>query len=308
MDGTSDSFRSHSGRIFLEWYRDTLIAHGDKVLARARAAFPTKLISAKVAGIHWLSSHPSKAAELTAGYVGDYMQRICFMLAQHSAILNFTCLEMDTDHQEQSTMSRPERLVAEAMHACKVAGIPFAGENALPVGWDGHFEQIVRQLRHGQVKEGIHVAGFTFLRCTDDLVDTGSEAFARFTRFCDFMNDLPSFDKKFACDKSGNKHCHRCAHAHVIPHGVGMPSHMLKRVIESSTRTWHALHTVGRHRLADIGKTMHEQDTNAPHAKLSRTASFSRVPSRHATGLRRERSLMALQSRRHLAAAVPVQA
>jgi beta-amylase len=64
------------------------------------------------------------------------------MLAKHDAIFNFTCLEMITEHQSEESMSRPERLVADAMHACKVAGVSFAGENALPVGWDGHFDQV----------------------------------------------------------------------------------------------------------------------------------------------------------------------
>jgi hypothetical protein len=64
MHTAGDNFRSRSGRAFLEWYRDTLIAHGDRVLSRARRVFPAIHISLKVAGIHWLNDHPSKAAEV----------------------------------------------------------------------------------------------------------------------------------------------------------------------------------------------------------------------------------------------------
>ena len=44
------------------------------MLTRARKVFgPDMRLAAKVSGIHWLRGHPSRAAEATAGYVGDYL-------------------------------------------------------------------------------------------------------------------------------------------------------------------------------------------------------------------------------------------
>ena len=283
MHGDVDTFRSHSGRTFLEWYSNTLIQHGDAVLKRARRVFPRKLISCKVAGIHWLNAHPSKAAELTAGYYGDYLQRIAFMFAKNDVVFDFTCLEMYTSHQAPETLSRPERLVAQAMHAAKVAGIEFAGENALPIGWDGHCDQVVRQLKKGMETEDVHIAGFTFLRMTDDLVDENSEAFQRMCRFFGFLNDLDSFE-----DMGEHKDCPSCAKP------VHLPEHVVRRVKAvaapdaKNRNSWHALNTVARRRLSEVLKNFNEASANANAGSSQHVpVKAARTPSR----LRREGSM-----------------
>lgn len=194
------------------------------------------------------------------------------MLASHAAVLDFTALEMITHHQQPEAMSRPERLVAEALHACKEAGIGFGGENALPIGWDGHFDQVVRQLRTGLDRENVHIGSFTFLRCTNELVDTSSDAYKRFVRFIGFMKDLNSFQ-----DEEGgqHRHCPRC-----VRPAINLPSHVIKRLVAANDRgqqgnSWHALDTVSRRRLSDVVKAM-ETISGQPtplHAKVSRQPS-----------------------------------
>lgn len=49
-----DNYASDYGKFFLGWYTDMLVAHGDAVLAAARASFGSSIkLSLKVAGIHW---------------------------------------------------------------------------------------------------------------------------------------------------------------------------------------------------------------------------------------------------------------
>jgi beta-amylase len=61
------------GKFFLNWYSNALIAHGDRVLAAAKQAFPSTALAGKVAGIHWWYKDQSHAAELTAGYYNTYV-------------------------------------------------------------------------------------------------------------------------------------------------------------------------------------------------------------------------------------------
>ncbi len=65
--------RADYGKFFLNWYSNALIAHGDRVLAAAKQAFPSTALAGKVAGIHWWYKDQSHAAELTAGYYNTYV-------------------------------------------------------------------------------------------------------------------------------------------------------------------------------------------------------------------------------------------
>ena len=48
------------GQFFLKWYSQSLISHGDAVLATAVKAFPGTSLAAKVAG-EWLAVAPTKS-------------------------------------------------------------------------------------------------------------------------------------------------------------------------------------------------------------------------------------------------------
>eukprot|EP00123_Amoebidium_parasiticum_P008684 comp18958_c0_seq1/m.21219 comp18958_c0_seq1/g.21219 ORF comp18958_c0_seq1/g.21219 comp18958_c0_seq1/m.21219 type:complete len:603 (-) comp18958_c0_seq1:423-2231(-) len=198
-----DNFRSLTGAKFIEWYGSTLIHHGARVIGAAREVFPVGKYKAKVAGkvpgIHWLNAHPSHAAEVTAGLVGRYLENICAMLAPFDAMLDFTCLEMETSHQAPDASSRPERLVAEAMHSASDHNIRFAAENALPVWSDEGFNQIVRQLAFGLKEIEAAVHGFTLLRLVDELVEPNNPLCGAFSRFVSNMRNIGDFQVEYDC-------------------------------------------------------------------------------------------------------------
>jgi len=156
------------GAFFLNWYRSTLLAHGEAVLMVAHNAFPQMkdlVFSVKVSGIHWHTMHPSRAAETCAGYapnpetgVGAYTA-IAKMLGStakatgREIFFNFTCLEMSNRNQGPGMPqadSSPEDLIAEVRRACLHEGVHLCGENALQFGLPedpGALGQILTQTR-----------------------------------------------------------------------------------------------------------------------------------------------------------------
>ena len=78
---------------------------------------PAVQLGVKLAGVHWWYRSRSHAAELTAGYynprdVNGY-RPILEVLSQHSACINFTCVEMrDCEHPPESKCS-PQGLLAQ---------------------------------------------------------------------------------------------------------------------------------------------------------------------------------------------------
>jgi beta-amylase len=157
---------SNDDKAFFKQYATQLRAHGKAILKEATAAFPEKAnvaFSVKVSGIHWHTTHRSRAAEACAGYVPDQdgngaYSRIAEMLAQvqqetgRPVFFNFTCLEMRNSYCDGSdgTSSAPEDLIAEVRRACIAYGVPLCGENALQFGLPedpGALEQIRKQAR-----------------------------------------------------------------------------------------------------------------------------------------------------------------
>lgn len=181
-------FRNGQGAWFLNWYRDTLVAHGKAVLLEAFAAFPesygtTLGFSVKVSGIHWHCAHPSRAAECCAGYCplpghgnGAYAM-IARMLAAAAkegggrpVFFNFTCLEMRNSANVPGDDTAPEDLIAEVRRACISEGVPLCGENALQFGLPedpGALEQIRKQARGWGSREGDRMHAVTLLRLDD---------------------------------------------------------------------------------------------------------------------------------------------
>lgn len=165
------------GKFFMSWYSKMLVDHGERILSSASSIFEdmeTKM-SVKVAGIHWHYGTRSHAPELTAGYYNtrynDGYLPIAKMLARHGAIFNFTCIEMRDHEQPQDALCAPEKLVKQVALATQKAGVPLAGENALPRYDECAHDQILNasSLDVDDESEDREMCAFTYLRMNPDL-------------------------------------------------------------------------------------------------------------------------------------------
>ncbi|CAO2839451.1 unnamed protein product [Amaranthus hypochondriacus] len=165
------------GEFFLTWYSQMLLDHGERILSSATEIFRGKgvKISVKIAGIHWHYGTRSHAPELTAGYYNtrfrDGYLPIAQMLGRHGAIFNFTCIEMRDYEQPQDALCAPEKLVKQVVLATQLAGVPLAGENALP-RYDEHAHEQILKASALQVDEDSgdrEMCAFTYLRMNPDL-------------------------------------------------------------------------------------------------------------------------------------------
>ncbi|CAN1144770.1 Beta-amylase 1, chloroplastic [Linum perenne] len=159
------------GEFFLRWYSQMLLDHGDRIMSSATSIFSNSgtKISVKVAGIHWHYGSQSHAPELTAGYYNTRNHNgyipIARMLARHSAIFNFTCIEMRDHEQPQDALCAPEKLVKQVALATLDTQVGLAGENALPRYDEYAHEQILHASSLNiREKEEIKMCAFTYLR------------------------------------------------------------------------------------------------------------------------------------------------
>ncbi|KAI3430110.1 Beta-amylase [Psidium guajava] len=189
-------WNSQYGEFFLSWYSQMLLDHGERILSSAKSVFENTgvKISVKVAGIHWHYGTRSHAPELTAGYYNtrsrDGYLPIAQMLARHSAIFNFTCIEMRDHEQPQDALCAPEKLVKQVALATREAEVPLAGENALQ-RYDGYaHEQILRSALlniDGYPQEDKEMCAFTYLRMNPDLFQ--ADNWRRFVAFVKKMKE-----------------------------------------------------------------------------------------------------------------------
>lgn len=182
------------GEFFLSWYSQMLLDHGERILQSAKSLFEKNgvKISAKIAGIHWHYGTRSHAPELTAGYYNtrfrDGYLPVARMLGRHGAIFNFTCVEMRDHEQPQDAQCAPEKLVKQVALAARDAGVPLAGENALP-RYDGYaHEQILRTASAAAPGDDRdEMCAFTYLRMNPDLFQ--AENWRRFVAFVKKMKE-----------------------------------------------------------------------------------------------------------------------
>ncbi|KAK7257504.1 hypothetical protein RIF29_31528 [Crotalaria pallida] len=177
---SNGTYQTEKGKFFLTWYSNTLLNHGDQILAEANKAFvgTTVKLAIKVSGIHWWYKDESHAAELTAGYYNlndrDGYRPIAKMLTRHHAILNFTCLEMRDSEQSSNAKSAPQELVQQVLSGGWREHIEVAGENALSRYDATAYNQIILNARpNGVNKNGppkLRMYGVTYLRLSDDLL------------------------------------------------------------------------------------------------------------------------------------------
>lgn len=178
------------GEFFLSWYSQMLLNHGERILDSSSSIFrqvPGVKISVKVAGIHWHYGTRSHAPELTAGYYNtrerDGYLPIARMLARHGAVFNFTCVEMKNYEQPSDAQCCPEGLVRQVGAAARKAGVPLAGENALPRYDEAAHDQIIQAAAKGEET----MCAFTYLRMNQDLFQ--SENWRRFVNFVRKMGE-----------------------------------------------------------------------------------------------------------------------
>ncbi|VFQ92270.1 unnamed protein product [Cuscuta campestris] len=187
------------GEFFLSWYSQMLLDHGERILQSAKSLFEKSSvkISAKIAGIHWHYGTRSHAPELTAGYYNtrfrDGYLPIARMLGRHGAVFNFTCVEMRDHEQPQDAQCAPEKLVRQVALAAGEAGVPLAGENALP-RYDGYaHEQILRTAAALGGDDRDEMCAFTYLRMSPDLFQ--AENWRRFVAFVKKMREGKRADR-----------------------------------------------------------------------------------------------------------------
>ena len=148
------------GKDLLDWYSDSLSAHGKRLMEAAATAFDGDLSSVdlgmKIPGIHWTMGDPSypRLAEMTAGLIKssvDYNSSSTghgyndivstFTGNSRNVNLHFTCLEMGNDNNYPA-YSLAEDLVFWVASAAESQGVTIKGENALSggvetdYGWD----------------------------------------------------------------------------------------------------------------------------------------------------------------------------
>lgn len=193
-------WNSPYGQFFMEWYSSILLLHGERILSAAQGLFKDEgvKLSGKVSGIHWHYGTRSHASELTAGYYNtrlrDGYARLAEMFGRNGVVLNFTCIEMRDFEQPAEAQCSPEGLIKQVVLAAKKAGVPVAGENALPRYDEDAYTQIVKNSRLSY--PGIEAApepmcAFTFLRMNQALFQ--GDNWRRFVNFVRNMGEEKSY-------------------------------------------------------------------------------------------------------------------
>lgn len=183
------------GRDFIDWYNESLVGHGKRMLLASDTALdgPMKSLplGMKIPGIHWqmqCAQHP-RLAEITAGLIQTSLntqarqpnafgyRNVLEMVAdvkqstQREVILHFTALEMDNDANCGIGTSMAEALVFWISQAADDQGITHRGENALgcvndPEGPSSPDNRSWERI--GNAFTFATYSGFTFLRLTSE--------------------------------------------------------------------------------------------------------------------------------------------
>ena len=156
--GDNDHNDTVYGRDFIDWYNESLVGHGKRLLLAANSAFNDSMgsisLGVKIPGIHWqMQCTPTpRIAEITAGLVQTTLnlqpigaaravaygyKNIMDMIVDvkgstgRDVILHFTAIEMDNDANCGIGTSMAEALVFWISHGAEDRGITLKGENAL---------------------------------------------------------------------------------------------------------------------------------------------------------------------------------
>ena len=182
------------GRDFIDWYNESLVGHGKRMLFAAHNVLDGPLnavpLGMKIPGIHWqmqCSQHP-RLAEITAGLIQTSLdnqtrwpdafgyKNILEMIAdvkgatQREIILHFTALEMDNDANCGIGTSLAEALVFWVSQGAEDHGLTHRGENALACVNDPEGPTSPDNRSWDSIENAFTFAaysGFTFLRLTN---------------------------------------------------------------------------------------------------------------------------------------------
>ncbi len=194
---STNSYRaSPYGQDFVDWYNQSLVDHGDRVLHTVITAlgnhFPGVPIGYKVPGIHWNIGNPSmpRATEVTTGLIqtsldtdsdttGHGYQRIIDLAKRFGGtgrhiVLHFTALEMSDDNRPPQ-YSMAKSLVYWFGSYAHRSGVALKGENALAggvdhdEGWDNITDAIGTR----------YYSGLTVLRISNVAGGTGARRYAQ---------------------------------------------------------------------------------------------------------------------------------
>jgi beta-amylase len=201
--GRGDHFNTSYGRDFFDWYNQSLIDHGQRMLSTAVSVFGQRDsafygidLGAKVPGVHWRIGERQgdnvvlgdRLAELTAGLVrtsrGDWdkdadgrgyrpifsmfraMQPLTPGLGSR-IVPGFTCLEMADGDGGPAVRALPHSLATWAGQEAERQGLWLKGENALNGNlYNGSSWDLMRSFLTLPNQHGYY-HGLTFLRMTD---------------------------------------------------------------------------------------------------------------------------------------------
>lgn len=158
------------GRFFLKWYSSVLLQHCEDLLLAIGTVHID--VAVKVAGIHWGYLTQARAAEANAGYyVTDnfcFYDEVVRVLAKYNAVLDFTCLEMASEHQPSNAFAAPSQLVHDVFEIAARHNVPVAGENALECYDVDSFKRAADSFKWTRA----YAHGFTLLRLTQTLLES----------------------------------------------------------------------------------------------------------------------------------------
>ena len=195
-DAFADDARGHD---FFDWYRGSLLAHGEMVLGAAadviaRSPFAGKRISARIPGVHWRAAD-TRHAELSAGLLstkdaatwstdatGHGYAPVVAMIARLRAradhpdvALEYTCLEKGDGEGGAAVGSLAESLVSWVANAAFAQQVPIGGENALSGGLAS--EDGLRHIDNALAYSHYH--SLTLLRVHDVVSNPAASSYVR---------------------------------------------------------------------------------------------------------------------------------
>jgi beta-amylase len=174
---------SEYGKLFFDWYSDSLLQHGRVILTAAAMVFNSDssvfrgiAIGAKVPGVHWQMAK-DRSAELAAGLIrtslsdldddqkGHGYRSIISLFRELGIVLHFTCLEMDDGAGGAAVGSQAKSLVFWVAQEAARQGVVIKGENALAgaINDDHAWDNMIDAVKWGAY------SGLTVLRMGDVL-------------------------------------------------------------------------------------------------------------------------------------------
>ncbi|XP_047963838.1 inactive beta-amylase 9-like [Salvia hispanica] len=142
------SWETPYGDFFLSWYSSQLLSHGDRILSLAASTFKDAgiAVSGKVPLIHSWHRTRSRPAELTAGFYSaanrDGYDGVARIFSRNACSMILPGMDLTDENQPAEILSSPQSLLKEITASCREHGVTVSGQNSLPSGLSGGFDQI----------------------------------------------------------------------------------------------------------------------------------------------------------------------